>query len=244
MPPAISGVARQMQEPGLGRYITGLWENYLPYKLAWRSDFDWRANRRGKFIPKRPCERHLDFVALSFSWASRAGIVRYGALGAKEELNPRFKVLEIMCEPRSLASPFREISNQSPTFLRLLGRLVAGKVGIVGPSKSFADTSSLTDGDMDESIWGLEICLGSKRPFTQENMLSFDTPADKMDCVNQRVYFFALCRPGQGPSLNFSVLRKVDGSLINAYRRVGIVHHDLSIEDWSKLVKGQEIVLV
>jgi hypothetical protein len=121
---------------------------------------------------------------------------------------------------------------------------VAGKVGIVGPGKSFADTSSLTDGDMDESIWGLEICLGSKRPFTQENMLSFDTPADKMDCVNQRVYFFALCRPGQVPGLNFSVLRKVDGSLINAYRRVGIVHHDLSMEDWSKLVKGQEIVLV
>jgi hypothetical protein len=62
--PALSGVANLTQAFSPGRYVAGLWEKDLHYQLAWES-----------IVEEADCYRPSDYLAPSFSWASRIGPV-------------------------------------------------------------------------------------------------------------------------------------------------------------------------
>jgi Heterokaryon incompatibility protein (HET) len=60
--PAVSGLMRRLS-PFLGKYYSGLWEKNLIVGLQWEA------------VDTRGCKRHPDYVAPTFSWASRSGAV-------------------------------------------------------------------------------------------------------------------------------------------------------------------------
>jgi hypothetical protein len=63
--PALSGIAKMMFElQHSGRYFGGIWERDIHYFLAWSSVRDLGQ-----------CLRHKEYIAPSFSWASRTGPV-------------------------------------------------------------------------------------------------------------------------------------------------------------------------
>ena len=88
--PALSGIASQIQTPGLGRYLAGLWEHNLISGLLWSSVWVSECHRP---------PQHL-YIAPSFSWASRFGEVRWKAYG-NELRNQRLTVLEAKCNVHS-----------------------------------------------------------------------------------------------------------------------------------------------
>jgi hypothetical protein len=237
--PALAGLAREMHDAGMGRYVAGLWEKHLPYQLCWRACWDWRTNYGGSFHVRRPCHRHPKFLAPSFSWASRTGTVSFDSLDSR--YRQCFQILTINCEPKSMDSPFGEISTEPPTFLRVTGPLAIAKVeGIAKGERRLGDVASLSEKDIEDCIYTLEISIAWRRISTREMMLCFDTPADRRGSLNTTVYCFALfARPNFGSI--FLVLKNIEG-VRNTFRRIGIAN--TLPEDWSKYAEKQEIVLI
>jgi hypothetical protein len=70
--PAISGVARQIWRPSLGRYLAGVWENALPRSLLWYS-----RPSDNMYLPDTWNQRTKEYLAPSWSWTSVIGPVAF-----------------------------------------------------------------------------------------------------------------------------------------------------------------------
>ncbi len=84
--PALSGVASQIQTPGLGRYLAGLWEHNLIFGLLWYSFSALDSHRPPQ----------ASYTSPSFSWASRSGGVRWAHI-EHEMRGQRMTILEATC---------------------------------------------------------------------------------------------------------------------------------------------------
>lgn len=108
--PALSGLARRLQEAGLGTYLAGLWWIDIYRQLTWSST-------GGLDIHRPP-----SYIAPSFSPLSRYGAVHYARTGTDIWYHEAtFKILEGACTPKGL-DPTGEVTSG---FIRLSGPLVA-----------------------------------------------------------------------------------------------------------------------
>src|SRR5438105_380544 len=85
----MSSRARKLH-PRLGRYFAGLWEHNLIRGLQW------------EVLNTSKCRRPEDYLALSFSWASRTGpVVWYYFTGRIPDLTTHnfVEVLDVQCTP-------------------------------------------------------------------------------------------------------------------------------------------------
>ncbi|KAG5752302.1 hypothetical protein H9Q72_002002 [Fusarium xylarioides] len=106
--PALSSVARQFVGEGMGRYLAGLWEEGLVSSLLWESrldaDPDFGASRGNAINLSRPD----DFVAPTFSWASRVGPIK--TLNQMiQNWVPCASIMETECKP-SGTDPYGMVS--------------------------------------------------------------------------------------------------------------------------------------
>ena len=105
--PALSGVADKMPLDLMGKYLAGLWEQNLLYRLLWRSQDGLK------------CRRHYIYVAPSFSWASRSGPITFPLFTSRYE--PSAEIAEVECQPAG----FNATGEVSSGFVRLRGSVVA-----------------------------------------------------------------------------------------------------------------------
>ncbi|KAJ8129325.1 hypothetical protein O1611_g4307 [Lasiodiplodia mahajangana] len=117
--PALSSVASQFAEKGMGRYLAGLWEEGLVASLLWESildaDLDFGASRGNVFNFSRPDS----FIAPTFSWASRIGPIKaFNPMARK--WTPCASIVEAECKPRGI-DPYGLVSRGH---VKVRGRLV------------------------------------------------------------------------------------------------------------------------
>jgi hypothetical protein len=120
--PALSGLARRLQDAGLGTYLAGLWWIDVYHQLTWSS----------------PCgvdnRRHPAYTAPSFSPLSRYGPVHYARIDSDiwyHEAN--FKILQAACTPKGL-DPTGEVASG---FIRLSGPLFTATLDTVKVTSLF-----------------------------------------------------------------------------------------------------------
>ena len=68
---AISGIANAIEQKLNDEYLAGLFRRYLPSQLLWYIEADEQRH-------ERPCLGPTAYRALSWSWASVDGVIRYG----------------------------------------------------------------------------------------------------------------------------------------------------------------------
>jgi len=114
--PGISGIARELALPALGKYLAGLWEYQLPQALLWEST--------GKVI-----DRPSQYLAPTWSWASIVtAVVPFEPGTMVNSIDSVCRVVDITCTP-----------NTSD----LYGHVRDGQLKIFGPS--IAATLKCTD---------------------------------------------------------------------------------------------------
>lgn len=109
--PGISGIAKAIALPEMGRYLAGLWESQLPQALLWSY---------GRNVVDRPDvqSRSAEYQAPTWSWASTSTAVRtYHESSSKAVC----RVIEICCTP-AMVDPF--------------GHILDGHLKIAGPSSA------------------------------------------------------------------------------------------------------------
>jgi hypothetical protein len=110
--PAISGVAAEVQRLTNGRYLVGLWRQWLHSDLLWFSD--WACNPHH---PPSPKDRES---IPSWSWASVTGRVLFEYDFCEQSTrHSTLTITDVACVPRGL-SPFGEAENASITVTGLL----------------------------------------------------------------------------------------------------------------------------
>lgn len=93
--PALSSTAALIS-PFLGNYFAGIWSFHLIHGLQWKSD--WVRLDEGN-----ECHRHPDYVAPSFSWASRHGGVSWNLMEDWTDDSSEYDcaiIHHIECKPR------------------------------------------------------------------------------------------------------------------------------------------------
>jgi hypothetical protein len=108
--PALSGLVNLTQAFTPGRYIAGLWEKDLHFQLAWESLMD-----------EADCSRPQEYLAPSFSWASRIGPVIFPYARIIKQL---CTIVEAQATPRG-ADPFGRVKDGH---LILRGKMISGLV--------------------------------------------------------------------------------------------------------------------
>lgn len=109
--PAFSGIASQLQLPGMGRYLAGIWLNSMPQSLDWKTSVG--------IVEKRWIKRRPDaYRAPSWSWASVEAECSMWMPDPAEEVEYHSAVQEADC---SLVSP------------DLYGQVSAGHLVLSGP---------------------------------------------------------------------------------------------------------------
>jgi len=124
--PGISGIAREIALPAMGRYLAGLWEFQLPQALTWATTVG--VHERPVLLP-RPSQ----YTAPTWSWAS---IVTAIALprpdSIKESTSPVCRLIDVICTPKTGD---------------LYGHVRYGQLSIFGPT--MAGTVKRTDSDVE-----------------------------------------------------------------------------------------------
>jgi hypothetical protein len=108
--PALSGLVNLTQAFSPGCYIAGLWEKDLHYQLAWES-----------IVDEADCSRPQEYLAPSFSWASRIGSVIFPYARIIKGL---CAIVEAQATPKG-ADPFGRVKNGH---LILRGKMISGHV--------------------------------------------------------------------------------------------------------------------
>lgn len=120
---AIGGVVPKIQEHVGGRYVAGLWESDMPWALMWKSELHsfyppWMRSRTNLTRPTNPC-------ALSWSWASVDGVIRY-IFAWRIEDRRKSDFLATVCMKLLEVDPLGEIINDGK--LRVCGPLLYASV--------------------------------------------------------------------------------------------------------------------
>lgn len=151
--PAFSS-ATGLMTPLLGKYYAGLWERFLLCGLQWKSEH-YRIN------VEELCHRHPNYVAPTFSWASRIGGVSWQPFthemddGVTRELDAT--IVDVQCKP-SNPDPFGEVLSGSLTIRANLLSMtqeasgetmiaIPWKLKLIGPGVRFcrADLDAIED---------------------------------------------------------------------------------------------------
>jgi hypothetical protein len=107
--PAISGIAKEIALPAMGRYLAGLWEFQFPQALLWRSVGG--VVDRPEVLP-RPSQ----YQGPTWSWASIASAV---TLQENRSLTPICRVIDVTCTSTTADS---------------YGHIRDGRLEILGPT--------------------------------------------------------------------------------------------------------------
>ena len=125
--PGISGIAREIAVPELGRYLAGLWERKFPGALLWSS--------RGGVVDRPDVlPRPAQYLAPTWSWASIISAVRIDQVLITESKVTVCRVIEVTC---------------APTTADLYGHVEDGRLRISGPT--IAATLKRTDRKYEDS---------------------------------------------------------------------------------------------
>lgn len=147
--PALSGVAQDLQSDKTGAYLAGLWENFLPGALLWRTVCD--------------AARPTEYRAPSWSWASleKQSISSQGLSFTDRTSNTELgenggdeiyvKVLDVQCKP----------VGSNP-----MGHVRDGYLKISGPTKHY--------NRLPEFPWGSSVIMSFDIPNCSDHGLGFD----------------------------------------------------------------------
>jgi len=108
--PAISGLARRMEDPGLGKYLSGIWRENLPWGLLWQCDRI--GMNSGMSTPpgttKKRGSRSKISVAPTWSWASITGPIRRPSRLLEKHILAA-EILDIRCNPAG-PDPYEKVT--------------------------------------------------------------------------------------------------------------------------------------
>jgi hypothetical protein len=108
--PAISGLARRMEDPGLGEYLSGIWQENLLWGLLWQCD-GIGINSGMSSSPgatKKRGSRSKISVAPTWSWASITGPIRRPSRLLEKHILAAY-ILDISCQPAGL-DPYGQVT--------------------------------------------------------------------------------------------------------------------------------------
>ncbi|KAH8650663.1 heterokaryon incompatibility protein-domain-containing protein [Tricladium varicosporioides] len=197
--PAISSLMSQFS-PFFGAYYAGIWERHLILSLQWES------------LNTQYCHRHREYVAPSWSWASRSGAV----IWYMNSTTLRTPV------PTSATHEFAAIVCISCTAVGVdpFGKVSAGQLilrGYVTKMKISSTQLLIPDGRMEMRKEGMD---GKK----EECYVTFDAIEDAQETTEGEILTcLDILRDKKGLHGNFVtglVLRKVEGK-DRVYKRVG-----------------------
>jgi hypothetical protein len=131
--PAISGMAKLVQQSTGDKYLAGLWKSTLLTGLLWESNWDMNY----------ATVRTPEYLAPSWSWASIVGPIHYFKIADSSDIPDvsdlglvfRPKILEAATEPVSF-DPFGRLKSG---FIRLQGIVKA--VEVRGPKENISDVT-------------------------------------------------------------------------------------------------------
>jgi len=101
--PGISGIAREIALPELGRYLAGLWESKFPGALLWSSVSG--VIDRPDVLP-RPSQ----YSAPSWSWASIVSAVNLDQTNIAKSTILVCRVIDVTCTPKT-ADPYGQVED-------------------------------------------------------------------------------------------------------------------------------------
>ncbi|KAH7035531.1 heterokaryon incompatibility protein-domain-containing protein [Microdochium trichocladiopsis] len=253
--PAFAGIAAAFQQPRLGKYLAGTWENHLPSSLLWE-----RADLDGHLHGKIP-ERSPQAIAPSWSWPSINCGVLY--MFHKVNLYAEGIIVESHCPPVG-ENPFGQVNGgyiklRAPLALPLSISYVRNKWTVrptpsfrtpetdVLPRKFHSVGSGLTMASVNQ-VAGEEESLTDSSSWTEEidsPSISFDTADDfHSEFKDQLVLAGFRGFNEETSSEGWYVLVLLPLSDQHEYRRVGLVTDHRSYQpeapEWDEFFQGVE----
>ncbi|KAF2188524.1 HET-domain-containing protein [Zopfia rhizophila CBS 207.26] len=168
--PAFAGIAARVHSSTTGRYLAGIWSNYLLHGLAWLAHGESQLYEYGGFHAKFDSRRQEKHYAPSWSWASITGPIAFWSVTAKHEPMWDIGIQGIRFETQGAS----QYGSPKEASLELTGRLTKVMIG----------TPKVKDGRLD-----------SFRVFLPE--MSFCNPGKKVefyanpDIWNKDYYLFS-----------------------------------------------------
>jgi hypothetical protein len=262
--PALSGMANDFNDFGLGTYYAGIWEKQLPKCLLWSSlhhgdsdpEVHFRCHRHppprkvDKYLPRSL--QHTVFLAPSFLWTSRIGPISMPRAIQQDGEEQLFKLLEISCTPKG-QDPLGQVSSG---FLRMSGLLASGTVDNVSMRRIVKNRQDRHALSIEEKK-----LLDPKAPtkFYSNRWAGFERPvfdsfavdaAEELEGLERSdVYCFAMFREHHKDNwitpayvaIEALILKRVKGAK-NRFRRIGLAQ-DMGVA-WFEGRKEEEIVVV
>lgn len=223
--PAISGVASQLHDKRLGRYLAGLWENTLPGALVWYSDgaLVWYSDGSDhqNAVSHTWNHRPKTYTAPSWSWAS---VVGHTAFSYRSNLKDRTEfyvdIMKAACVPKSA---------------NIYGEVTAGELVLTGPTT----TAIFEEVKTSRKNIGVLSRLGKSQRF------HLDTEEDALALVGWEVLCLLVCTELINleylPASAVTSCQKTNTMAMilipsqdnhNVYKRVGLMRHgDLAFFD-------------
>jgi hypothetical protein len=115
--PALSGLARQAEEAGWGKYAAGLWREDLEYLASWH------------VVNKSNSARHTTYLGPSWSWVSIHGAVTYPQM-LQSKMRQFIKKIEISIQEFNIVTSKDQASKIIDGHILLSGRSLDASISI------------------------------------------------------------------------------------------------------------------